>query len=232
MTRESSMLKQALVTAIACLCLGTLNTPNPCAAELDPLSVVQTLMDAQNGADADAALALFTDGAVIINLTGDKFAGDDLRRFIQTDTWVNDRFAMGSPRVRGDKVLWTRSVTAGFYRHLGIAPVQFAFEATVRAGRSCRSSPTFRYGKSRGSRRPAGLGRRSPRSTAGPAPNSYAASRRTRGTAQTLTARTRIEQRTGRDHDPEAAVFPWKETIRPTPDGDRCPPAYCSRRLP
>jgi hypothetical protein len=129
------MLKQALVTAIACLCLGTLNTPNPCAAELDPLSVVQALMDAQNGADADAALALFTDGAVIINLTGDKFAGDDLRRFIQTDTWVNDRFAMGSPRVRGDKVLWTRSVTAGFYRHLGIAPVQFAFEATVRAGR-------------------------------------------------------------------------------------------------
>jgi hypothetical protein len=129
------MLKQALVPAIACLCLGTLSTPNPGAAESDPLSVVQALMGAQNAADADAALALFTDDAVIINLTGDKFAGDDLRRFIQTDTWVNDQFAMESPHVGGNKVVWTRSVTAGFYQHLGIAPVQFAFEATVQAGR-------------------------------------------------------------------------------------------------
>jgi ketosteroid isomerase-like protein len=131
---RSSTMKLA-APCLAALLITSMSTGCPGGAEPDPFSVVQALMDAQSAIDPDAALALFADDAVIVNVTGDKFAGDDLRRFVQTDTWANDRFAMESPRLHGDKVVWTKSVTAGFYQHLGIAPVQFAFEATVRAGR-------------------------------------------------------------------------------------------------
>src|SRR5262249_23304683 len=39
------------------------------------------------------------------------------------------------PLVNGDKVGWTKSITAGFYANLGVAPVRFVFEATVRSGK-------------------------------------------------------------------------------------------------
>jgi len=131
---RSSTMKLA-APCLAALLITCASTVSPGAPEPDPLSVVQALMDSQSAIDPDAALALFADDAVIVNATGDKFAGDDLWRFVQADTWANDRFAMESPRVHGDKVVWTKSVTAGFYQHLGIAPVQFTFEATVLAGR-------------------------------------------------------------------------------------------------
>src|SRR5262249_32248217 len=96
-----------------------------------PLAVVRTLAQAQTAADVDAALALFAGDAVIVNVAGMKFAGEDLRSFLAQDAWINERFSLEEPRVAGDKVTWTRSVTAPFYERLGIAPVQFAFEATV-----------------------------------------------------------------------------------------------------
>jgi hypothetical protein len=101
----------------------------------DPLSVVQHLMEAERAADLHAALSLFAPGASITNVTGRRVSGQELRDFVEADLWLNDEFALESPRVLGSLVSWTRSVTAGFYEQLGVTPITFSFEAVVQNDR-------------------------------------------------------------------------------------------------
>jgi hypothetical protein len=58
-----------------------------------------------------------------------------LEGFVVEDVLAHDRFLLEQPQVQGDKVVWTKSVTAGFYATLGVAPVRFVFEAMVRSGK-------------------------------------------------------------------------------------------------
>lgn len=108
------------------------DTVGPVDPGLDPLSVVQHLMEAERAADLDAALSLFAPGASITNVTGRRVSGQELRDFVEADVWLNDEFVFESPQVRGNAVNWTRSVTAGFYEELGVAPIKFSFEAVVQ----------------------------------------------------------------------------------------------------
>src|SRR5262249_55238070 len=107
--------------------------------------------------DVTAALSLFADDAIIVNVVGQAFAGQSLKLFVTRDIAAHDQFMIEAPQVRGDTVGWSKSITAGFYAALGVAPVRFVFEAA-------RSNPSLRISlraRSHGSKRPAGLGHRS-----------------------------------------------------------------------
>ena len=106
------------------------------ARDPDPLTVVQALMDAEQVFDLDRALSLFADDAMIVNVAGARTAGaDDLKEFLDADIWFGDSFVLEQPVVNRNSVSWTKSVTADFYRNLGIAPVRFAFRAVVDNGK-------------------------------------------------------------------------------------------------
>jgi hypothetical protein len=111
------------------------NTGSPNAPSAEPLSVLNKLMEVETVGDVTAALSLFADDAIIVNVVGHAFTGQGLKLFVAQDIAAHDQFMIEEPQVRGDRVAWTKSVTAGFYATLGVAPVRFAFEATVRSGK-------------------------------------------------------------------------------------------------
>jgi hypothetical protein len=108
-----------------------------CATERapSPLSVVQALMDAEAKIDLKLATSLFADDAVIVNVAGAKSSGAELRRFIETDMWLRESFALEQATVEPDRVIWSQSITAEFYRNIGVDPVRFVFSANVRDGK-------------------------------------------------------------------------------------------------
>ncbi len=103
--------------------------------EIDPLSVVQALMDAERATDLPLAVSMFAAEGTIVNVAGARFDGAALRRFLETDMWMHDDFVMNDVVVQHDRVSWTRSITAEFYEKLGVAPVRFAFAARIAGGK-------------------------------------------------------------------------------------------------
>lgn len=102
----------------------------------DPVSVLKRLFAARNAADADAAVALFDRGGVIVNVVGTRFAGhDDIRRFLEMTGAQKGRYDLEQVNAAGDRVTWTDLVTNPLYEKLGIAPVQVAGEAVIREGK-------------------------------------------------------------------------------------------------
>lgn len=100
--------------------------------EPDPLSVVRAVLAAESAGNLERAMALFTDDAFIVNVTGWKTAkSEELRWFINTEIWLRESFALNHPRVEGDTVSWDEPAVGEFYKRIGVAPVQFAFEAVV-----------------------------------------------------------------------------------------------------
>jgi hypothetical protein len=70
------------------------------------------------------------------NLTGWKTANrEELTWFINTDIWMREEFALNHHRVSGDRVTWDEAAAESFYQNIGVAPVQFVFEATIRSGK-------------------------------------------------------------------------------------------------
>lgn len=127
-------MKILAVWATALLIAGA-DAVGPVDPGLDPLSVVQRLMEAERAANLDAALSLFAPGASITNVAGRRVSGQELKDFVDADLWLNDEFPLESPQVRGNAVSWTRSVTTGFYEQLGVAPIKFSFRAVVQSGK-------------------------------------------------------------------------------------------------
>jgi hypothetical protein len=104
-------------------------------AEPEPLSVVEALMDAERATDLELALSLFADDAFIVNVAGAKITRAGLGRFLEADMWLHESFALEQATVHDNRVSWTRPVDAEFYRAIEVAPVHFAFVATVDNGR-------------------------------------------------------------------------------------------------
>lgn len=104
-------------------------------AEPSALSVVQALMDAERETDLELALSLFAKDAVIVNVIGDTIESAQLPLFLQLDMWLNESFALEQAAVERNRVTWTKSITAPFYEHIGVAPIRFAFAADVRSGK-------------------------------------------------------------------------------------------------
>jgi hypothetical protein len=115
---------------------ASVNTRSSAGPEPDPLSVVRALMEAERAANLDAALALFAADAFILNVTGWKTADrEELKWFINTEIWFREDFALNHHRVAGNRVTWDEAATESFYQGIGVAPVQFVFEATIKSGK-------------------------------------------------------------------------------------------------
>ena len=115
---------------------ASVNTGGAGGPEPDPLSVVQALMDAERAANLDAAMALFAADGFILNVTGWKTANrEELKWFINTETWMREDFALNHHRVAGNRVTWDEAAAESFYQGIGVAPVQFVFEATIKSGK-------------------------------------------------------------------------------------------------
>src|SRR5262245_64315973 len=115
---------------------ASVNTGSAGGPEPDPLSVVQALMDAERAANLDAAMALFAADAFILNVTGWKTADrEELKWFINTEIWFRQDFALNHHRATGDRVTWDEAATESFYQTIGVDPVQFVFEATIKSGK-------------------------------------------------------------------------------------------------
>src|SRR5262245_62073914 len=111
-------------------------TRSSAGPEPDPLSVVLALMEAERAANLDAAMALFAADAFILNVTGWKTADrEELKWFIDTEIWFREDFALNHHRVAGNRVTWDEAATETFYQGIGVAPVQFVFEATIKSGK-------------------------------------------------------------------------------------------------
>jgi hypothetical protein len=106
------------------------------AQQSDPLSVLKSLLETRNSANANAALALFADDGVIINVVGAKFAGrDNIKKLIQDTNAETGSYELKDARSAGNTVTWTDLVTNPVYEKLGVAPVQVAGEAVIRDGK-------------------------------------------------------------------------------------------------
>jgi hypothetical protein len=118
---------------LAALVLVLASADATCGAEPDPLSVVRAVMAAESAANLEQAMALFADDAFIVNVTGWKTANkQELRWFINTEIWLRESFVLNHPRVEGGTVSWHEPAVGEFYKRIGVAPVQFAFEAVVK----------------------------------------------------------------------------------------------------
>ena len=118
---------------LAALVLVLTSTAAADGVRRDPLSVVRALMDAESAANLEGAMALFAEDAYIINVTGRKTASQqELRWFINSDIWLRDNFTLDHLHLEGDAVVWDEPAGEEFYKNIGVAPVQFIFEAVVR----------------------------------------------------------------------------------------------------
>jgi hypothetical protein len=118
------------------LLAASVNTGSTAGPEPDPLSVVQALMDAERAGDLGAAMELFAADAYILNVTGWKTADwGELKWFINTEIWLREHFALNHNRVAGNRVSWDEAAAESFYQNIGVAPVQFVFEATIKSGK-------------------------------------------------------------------------------------------------
>jgi hypothetical protein len=115
---------------------ASVNTGSASGPEPDSLSVIQALMDAERAANLDAAMALFAADGFILNVTGWKTANtEELKWFINTETWMREDFALNHHRAAGNRVTWDEAAEESFYQGIGVAPVQFVFEATIKSGK-------------------------------------------------------------------------------------------------
>ena len=93
----------------------------------DPVSVVAAAFAVQNVGNVDAAVALYSDDALITNTRGRAMpAGKEgVRRFHEGNRGANVQFSLGSnPVAEGDKVKFLTTTTIEFFEKVGLGPVE------------------------------------------------------------------------------------------------------------
>lgn len=136
---------QQFIIRIACLGLALLfATPSPAAAQSsDPAAVVRALDAALNAHDADAALALFADDAVIkdgdpaVGSSGNFVGKDQIRTWLAVIVDPALRFSIASSghQVDGNSVTWSWSASIADFVPLGVDPEQGTSAALVQGGK-------------------------------------------------------------------------------------------------
>jgi hypothetical protein len=128
-----------IITVAFTTALAIALSPSFAAAQTqlsDPLSVLKSLLETRSSANANAALALFADDGVIINVVGVKFSGrDNIGKLIQDTNAETGSYELEDAHLAGDTVTWTDLVTNPVYEKLGVAPVQIAGQAVIRDGK-------------------------------------------------------------------------------------------------
>jgi hypothetical protein len=93
----------------------------------DPVSVVAAAFAVQNVGNVDAAVALYTDDALITNTRGKPMptGKEGVRHFHEANRIANVQFNLGTnPMVYGDKVTILTTTTIDFFEKVGLGPVE------------------------------------------------------------------------------------------------------------
>jgi quercetin dioxygenase-like cupin family protein len=118
---------------------------------MDPAAVVQAYIRAVNAHNVDAVLALYANDAVHEVMppppgaTGVYIGKAQIRQFYQQTAANHDHLAVvGTLRVVGNKVIYTKRITSDSFRRLGIAtPLDAFIVAVVRAGKFTSYTAVF-----------------------------------------------------------------------------------------
>jgi len=93
----------------------------------DPVSVVAAAFAAQNVGNVDAALAMYTDDALITNSRGKPLptGKEGVRHFHEANRAANVQFNLGpNAAVDGNKVTALTTTTIDFFEKVGLGPVE------------------------------------------------------------------------------------------------------------
>ena len=111
------------------------------AQETGPAAVLTSLLRVFTS-DSDAALALFTDDAVVRIIppppgaSGVWSGKEEIKQFLQFAKSQNAvQEIVGSPTVNGNNITATVMVTVNDFRKWGIGPVEHTYEAVVEGGK-------------------------------------------------------------------------------------------------
>ena len=125
--------------ACALVALSFVRWPDAAKSEArrsDPLSVIATLLEAQESGDYDLAVALFDDDSVTINVVGARFIGrDQVKEFLHGIDGLGRNRKIDGPRAASGAVTWAEALASQDYEKLEIAPVHVAKEAVIRDGK-------------------------------------------------------------------------------------------------
>jgi ketosteroid isomerase-like protein len=106
----------------------------PARAE-SPLEAARALQTAFYSGDADRALALFTEDAVVINSRGRRIEGkDNLVRYVRGTTGAGLTITPDAERESGERAYWYNAESSPAYAQLGVT-VRLSHMATIRDGR-------------------------------------------------------------------------------------------------
>jgi hypothetical protein len=93
----------------------------------DPASVVAAAFAAQDVGNVDAAMAFYTDDALITNTRGKVASSgkEGVRRFHETNRAANVQFSLGSnPTIDGNKITTLTTTTIEFFEKVGLSSVE------------------------------------------------------------------------------------------------------------
>jgi ketosteroid isomerase-like protein len=106
--------------------------------EADPVAIVMALDEAVNAGRLEAALALFSDDAVVTfpsQPEPNRFAGkEQIRNWLQSEISEGIYMEAGEWQAEGERVMWTGRISLAAWREQGIAPLEGHAEAIVRGG--------------------------------------------------------------------------------------------------
>ena len=124
------------VVASLLLALATSVAPAGASAQAtDPVAVARAFGEAENAHDVERTVALFADDAVVETPFGNFTGMDQIRKFIQGLVAGNIQTVGRDYRASGDQVSFISAATTDDFRRMGVAPVDFRIEGTVREGK-------------------------------------------------------------------------------------------------
>jgi hypothetical protein len=119
----------ALLTLLAGVCLVAPALVKAQSQSADPTAIVENYEAARNRHDVDAALALFSDDAVVTDRTQRVYAGKDaIRRFLEQGGTRLRAVAVVDRQVVGNHVTWTERLSSQSFN------ASFQVEAVVQSG--------------------------------------------------------------------------------------------------
>ena len=105
------------------------------AQATDPIAIATAFGQAENAHDVERTVALFADDAVVETPFGNFTGKEQIRQFIQSLVAGNIQTVGRDYRASGDQVSFISAATTDDFRRMGVAPVDFRIEGTVREGK-------------------------------------------------------------------------------------------------
>jgi len=105
----------------------------------DPLSVLQAAYATFNVGNVDAAMGFFTSDAELWDSRGQKKNGlEGIRGWIASNVKANIQYVIGTPQVKGNKILDKAAYNPSYFDKLGVNPLTFG-QVVIIEGNKIRS---------------------------------------------------------------------------------------------